>query len=494
MASTDVLKREANPFPFSLPNDPLNGDTDSRGMSIEKKIEFLESLTGKVTNRKSRRWLNDRLLMELVPRLNAEEIRGLFAPPPWGDDVRPTTFSMTNAEDWDKFRSIDMDKEAKIIGVFENSSSKRKGHIDADKMAFLNAWRRIECRTREALRRSFRAELVEGYEESIRSFISDTCKEDVLIMRVQDPFHRLLLHGVCEVDAFTDSAFKGNPTAVCLLENERDETWLQDLAAEFNISETCYLIRINDEEGTGDSLKPPMFSLRWFTTVAEVKLCGHATLAAAHILFSTGLVNSNMIEFSTRSGILTAKKVPDVKQLEFSNVHNNGKSQDSCFIELDFPAIRTLELNSAADVSLISKVLNVSSIVDIKMCNVDFSDLLVVLPSEKDVVDFQPNIDEIRKLPGNGGVIITGASPAESKFDFYSRYFCPNFGINEDPVTGSAHCALAVYWAKKLGKSDFVAYMASPRSGVLYVHLDEQKQRVLLRGKAITTMEGVVLV
>ncbi|XP_050942679.1 uncharacterized protein LOC103492685 isoform X1 [Cucumis melo] len=296
------------------------------------------------------------------------------------------------------------------------------------------------------------------------------------------------------VDAFTDSAFKGNPTAVCLLENERDETWLQDLAAEFNISETCYLIRINDEEGTGDSLKPPMFSLRWFTTVAEVKLCGHATLAAAHILFSTGLVNSNMIEFSTRSGILTAKKVPDVKQLEFSNVHNNGKSQDSCFIELDFPAIRTLELNSAADVSLISKVLNVSSIVDIKMCNVDFSDLLVVLPSEKDVVDFQPNIDEIRKLPGNGGVIITGASPAESKFDFYSRYFCPNFGINEDPVTGSAHCALAVYWAKKLGKSDFVAYMASPRSGVLYVHLDEQKQRVLLRGKAITTMEGVVLV
>ncbi|KGN44873.1 uncharacterized protein LOC101217014 isoform X2 [Cucumis sativus] len=198
MASIDVLEREGNRFPFSPLNDPLNGDTDSRGMSIEKKIEFLESLTGKVTNRKSRRWLNDRLLMELVPRLNAEEIRGLFAPPPWGDDVRPTTFSMTNAEDWDKFRSIDMDKEAKIIGVFENSSAKRKGHIDADKMAFLNAWRRIECRTREALRRSFRVELVEGYEECIRSFISDTCKEDVLIMRVQDPFHRLLLHGVCE--------------------------------------------------------------------------------------------------------------------------------------------------------------------------------------------------------------------------------------------------------------------------------------------------------
>ncbi|XP_038896192.1 R3H domain-containing protein 4 [Benincasa hispida] len=197
MASTDVLKREANRFTFSPLNDPLNGDTDSRSMSIEKKIEFLESLTGKVTNRKSRRWLNDRLLMELVPRLNAEEIRGLFAPPPWGDDVRPTTFSMTNAGDWDKFRSIDMDKEAKIIGVFENSSAKRKGHIDADKMAFLNAWHRIECRTREALRRSFLPELIEGFEECIRSFISETGK-DVLMLRVQDPFHRLLLHGVCE--------------------------------------------------------------------------------------------------------------------------------------------------------------------------------------------------------------------------------------------------------------------------------------------------------
>ncbi|XP_023548231.1 uncharacterized protein LOC111806930 isoform X4 [Cucurbita pepo subsp. pepo] len=164
MATTDVLKRHENRFTFSSLSDPLKGDMDSRDMSIEKKIEFLESLTGKVTNRKTRRWLNDRLLMELVPRLNAEEIRGLFAPPPWGDDVRPTTFSMTNAGDWDKFRSIDMDKEAKFIGVLENSSIKRKGHIDADKVAFLNAWRRIECQTREALRRSFLPELVEAFE------------------------------------------------------------------------------------------------------------------------------------------------------------------------------------------------------------------------------------------------------------------------------------------------------------------------------------------
>ncbi|XP_038896191.1 uncharacterized isomerase BH0283-like [Benincasa hispida] len=294
------------------------------------------------------------------------------------------------------------------------------------------------------------------------------------------------------VDAFTDSPFKGNPAAVCLLEEEREKKWLKALAAEFNISQTCFLIRINDEEETDDSIKPPKFSLRWFTPVDEVELCGHATLAAAHILFSYGLVNSNIIEFSTLSGILTAKKVPEVKQLVVSNV-NNGESQDSNLIEMDLPAIPTVELTSATDISSISKALNVASIVDIKMCNVDFNNLLVVLPSEKDVVDFQPNYDEIRKCPGTG-LIITGVSPAESKFDFYTRYFCPKFGIYEDPVCGSAHCALAVYWAKKLGKSDFVAYMASPRSGILHIHLDDQKQRVLLRGKAITMMEGLVLV
>ena len=113
------------------------------------------------------------------------------------------------------------------------------------------------------------------------------------------------------------------------------------------------------------------------TTFLQVELCGHATLAAAHILFSTGLVNSNIIEFSTLSGILTAKKVPDVKLLEVSNVHNNGETHDSYFIELDLPAIQTVDLDSAADVSSISKALNVASIVDIKLCNVKFNNLMV---------------------------------------------------------------------------------------------------------------------
>jgi len=170
----------------------------SRGLAIEKKIEILESLTGQVSNRRARRWLNDRLLMELVPRLNAEEIRGLFAPPPWGDDVPLSPFCMTNVGEWDKFRNVDMDKEATMIEAIENSSTKRKVRMDADKMAVLNAWHRVDSRTREALRRSFLSELLNGYEVCIRSFINESKDGEALVLQVQDPFHRLLLHGVCE--------------------------------------------------------------------------------------------------------------------------------------------------------------------------------------------------------------------------------------------------------------------------------------------------------
>ncbi|XP_047158346.1 uncharacterized protein LOC124828982 isoform X3 [Vigna umbellata] len=173
-----VLHRELDHLFFSSFSDPPKDGSKSSGMSIEKKIEFLESLTGKVTNRRSRRWLNDRLLMELVPSLNADEIRGLFAPPPWGiylthlldwihftgDEVPPSTFSLTNIEEWDKFRNIDMDKEVNIINSLENSLQKRKGHIDADKMTVLNGWHRIDCRTRDALRRSSLPELIDNYE------------------------------------------------------------------------------------------------------------------------------------------------------------------------------------------------------------------------------------------------------------------------------------------------------------------------------------------
>ncbi|KAJ4840687.1 hypothetical protein Tsubulata_048633 [Turnera subulata] len=198
MATPDVLRMVEEAFISSPFLDPRqDGKENSRGMSIEKKIEFLESLTGKVSNRRSRRWINDRLLMELVPRLKAEEIRGLFAPPPWGDEVPVSAFCRTDVGEWEKFRNIDMDKEANIIDSLTSSAAKRRGPVDPDKMAVLNAWHRIGCRTREALRRSFLTELIEGYEACVRAFIEESVDE-VLTLRVQDPFHRLLLHGVCE--------------------------------------------------------------------------------------------------------------------------------------------------------------------------------------------------------------------------------------------------------------------------------------------------------
>ncbi|KAL6968347.1 hypothetical protein U1Q18_052440 [Sarracenia purpurea var. burkii] len=213
MTTSEVLQRELDLLLSShLSDDPKGENAKSRGLAIEKKIEFLESLAGKVSNRRSRRWLNDRLLMELVPRLNAEEIRGLFAPPPWGEDVPMSPFYMTNMGDWDKFRHIDMDKEATIIEAFESSSLKRKGHVDADKTSVLNAWHRVDRRTREALRRSFLSDLVNGYEESIRTFIKRSGDRDVLVLHVQDPFHRLLLHGVCEfynLVSATETQLKG---------------------------------------------------------------------------------------------------------------------------------------------------------------------------------------------------------------------------------------------------------------------------------------------
>ncbi|KAG8389370.1 hypothetical protein BUALT_Bualt02G0222200 [Buddleja alternifolia] len=199
MATPEILQTEQDLLMYSsLFDNPKDENLKSRGMEIEKKIEFLENLAGGVRNRRSRRWLNDRLLLELVPRLNAEEIRGLFAPPPWGDDVPPSAFSMTNTGEWDKFRNIDMDKEASIIESLEIPSSKPRDRLNADKVAALTAWHRVDSRTREALRRCFLSDSINGYEECVRSFVKESGEKDVLVLNVQDPFHRLLLHGVCE--------------------------------------------------------------------------------------------------------------------------------------------------------------------------------------------------------------------------------------------------------------------------------------------------------
>ncbi|THU47456.1 hypothetical protein C4D60_Mb09t15720 [Musa balbisiana] len=283
------------------------------------------------------------------------------------------------------------------------------------------------------------------------------------------------------IDAFTGSPFKGNPAAVCLLDSSSPEVevgdeWMQSVASEFNISETCFLSRAISAVGAGsdgpsNGASPPRFSLRWFTPVAEVKLCGHATLAAAHFLWTSGLVSSTVIEFVTESGILTAKKVIRSNLLGAPNVALN-EAGEKFSIELDFPVIPVGGCN-AAEMPSITETLNGASIVE--------------LSSGKEVVDLHPNFDEIQKCAGRG-LIVTAPSPPGSEYDIFTRFFCPKFGINEDPVCGSAHCALAPYWSKKLGKTNLIAYMASPRGGRLDLQLVVETQRVCIQGEAVTVM------
>ncbi|KAF7848601.1 hypothetical protein BT93_L1811 [Corymbia citriodora subsp. variegata] len=249
------------------------------------------------------------------------------------------------------------------------------------------------------------------------------------------------------VDAFTDTAFKGNPAAVCILEEEREEEWLQ-----------------------------------------AVDLCGHATLAAAHTLFTSGMVDSDTIEFMTLSGIMTAKRVPETKSSDISKIQSGDVP--GIWIELNFPVVPITEDDDAERISSFSKVLNGTSIIEIK--KTAKGDHFIVIPSAKEVEEFQPQFDKIQRCPGRG-IIITGSAQPDSGFDFVSRFFAPKLGVNEDPVCGSAHCALAPYWSEKLGKNEFVAYAASSRGGVVKVCLDEQNQRVALRGKAVTVMRGSLL-
>ena len=258
-----------------------------------------------------------------------------------------------------------------------------------------------------------------------------------------------------QIDAFADAPFTGNPAAVCLVEDrEVDATWMQDLAAEMNLSETAFVRQQN-----GD------WSLRWFTPTVEVALCGHATLASAHALFEEGLISSEgTSRFHTKSGVLTAR-------------HRGG------LIELNFPA--TFAQRSPPAEGLVEAL-------GAKPINITRSafDYLVEVASEKEIRALKPDYVRLRQIPIRG-VIVT--SPASTPgFDFVSRFFAPGSGIDEDPVTGSAHCALAPYCASRLGKNEFVAYQASPRGGVLHVTLDGD--RVRLAGRAVTVLRGELTV
>ncbi|KAF8727828.1 hypothetical protein HU200_018392 [Digitaria exilis] len=302
------------------------------------------------------------------------------------------------------------------------------------------------------------------------------------------------------VDAFTDAPFKGNSAAVCLLEDDAgdggeplDERWLQAVAAEFNTPITAFLTRSASSGAGAAAAVTAQFRIRnlektYFTLlIVQSELCGHGTLAAAHYLIASGLVESDAIEFVAKSGRLTAKKV-------FASKDACPSAQNTCskfMIELDFPVIPVAKCNSAEMVS-IPQTLNGASVINELQTVSAFTDLIVEVSSCDEVDNVSPNTAELVQFPGRG-VAITGPAREGSSCDFVTRFFSPKYGINEDPVCASVHCSLAPYWGKKLGKQNMTAFMASPRSGTLYLHWDEEAQRVQIRGEAVTVMVGSLL-
>jgi predicted PhzF superfamily epimerase YddE/YHI9 len=261
----------------------------------------------------------------------------------------------------------------------------------------------------------------------------------------------LIIH---QVDAFTDEPFKGNPAGVCILDEPASEQWMQLVAMEMNLSETAFLVR--REKG---------FDLRWFTPTVEVDLCGHATLAGAHVLYESGLVaDKEPVVFHTRSGRLEA-------------VRRGGS------ILLDFPATPPVPADPPVDLAraLGARLLFLGK---------SPFDYLVEVENEGILVGLRPDLGLLKGL-GVRGVIVTAGSDGPV-YDFVSRFFAPGAGIDEDPVTGSAHCCLGPFWGARLNKTELLGYQASTRGGAVGIHL--QGNRVGLLGKAVTVIRAELLI
>ena len=257
---------------------------------------------------------------------------------------------------------------------------------------------------------------------------------------------------IFQVDAFTDKPFAGNPAAVCILPEPADERWMQQVANEMNLSETAFLVEQDDG-----------YQLRWFTPQVEVELCGHATLASAHILWEQGaLAPDSPARFHTRSGLLSA-------------VRKEG------WIEMDFPA----EIETQAEFPEDSiKAFGVPA----RYVGKNRFDFILEFESAETIRKMTPDFSLLSQVSSRG-FIATSASDSD-QYDFISRFFAPAAGINEDPVTGSAHCCLGPYWAEKLGKNELTGYQASKRGGVVKVRVGDE--RVYLSGQAITVMRATL--
>ncbi len=253
------------------------------------------------------------------------------------------------------------------------------------------------------------------------------------------------------VDAFTDKPFAGNPAAVCLLEHTMPDDWMQSVAMEMNQAETAFLVREDDH-----------YRLRWFTPTVEVDLCGHATLASAKYLYDAGLVDPNTpILFETRSGTLSA--TPE-----------NG------MISLDFPSIPSSPVQGS---TVIGDALGADP-VEVRRGRFDY---LVELTSDAAVRTLEPDLSKLKQIEARG-IVVTARADEGSNYDYVCRGFFPQSGIDEDPVTGSAHCMLAPFWAERLGKSKMMGYQASSRGGFVGVELIDD--RVKLIGQAIIVLRG----
>ncbi len=253
---------------------------------------------------------------------------------------------------------------------------------------------------------------------------------------------------IYKVDAFCEEIFSGNPAAVCPLETWPDDRLMQNIAAENNLSDTAFFVRQNDQ-----------FKIRWFTPVAEVDLCGHATLAAAHVLFQHMGFSGYKIVFHSRSGDLEVRK-------------------DSDLLTLNFPADLCVPIDVTEDMH------RCFSATPIEACK-GKNDYLLVFPSEEDIANMKVNLSLIEKLKEVRGVIVTAKGDS---VDFVSRFFAPRLGIPEDPVTGSAHTLLTPYWFSKLGKQELTAVQLSARKG--FLQCKNLGDRIEISGKAKTFLVG----
>jgi PhzF family phenazine biosynthesis protein len=254
---------------------------------------------------------------------------------------------------------------------------------------------------------------------------------------------------IYQVNAFAEGVYRGNPAAVCLLPGNRDVSFYRGVACIMDCSETAFVFKEGND-----------YRLRWFSpNGTEVDLCGHATLAAASIMYDQGLADPSLpVRFQTKSGLLTA-------------------ALDGDFITLDFPAEEVMGLDG--DKYGLDEAMGVRS----TYTGRTRFDAFIVVGDEAEVKRLTPDFDRLKQVPGRG-VIVTAAS-SHPKYDFASRFFCPKIGINEDPVTGSAHCALGVYWGYVMGKDTLVGYQASPEGGIVRVKLSGDRVHLSGRTQAV---------